>query len=87
MSLNHHILRAWYEQYFHHTGTFHLRTCEMGMLPLDWSVILGIRFGGRIHPREYISREEVMVMMGIDDPKAFVGTQKTTLKVVALKGE
>jgi hypothetical protein len=26
-------------------------------------------------------------MMGIDDPKAFVGTQKTTLKVVALKGK
>uniref|UniRef100_A0A2N9HYF8 Aminotransferase-like plant mobile domain-containing protein n=1 Tax=Fagus sylvatica TaxID=28930 RepID=A0A2N9HYF8_FAGSY len=87
MSLNHHILRAWYERYFHHTGTFHMRTCKMGMLPLDWSAILGIRFGGRIHPREYISCEEVMVMMGIDDPKAFVGTQKTTLKVVALKGE
>jgi hypothetical protein len=48
---------------------------------------LGIHFGGRIPPREYISHEEVMVMMGIDDPKAFVGTQKTTLKVVALKGK
>uniref|UniRef100_A0A2N9F1V6 Reverse transcriptase domain-containing protein n=1 Tax=Fagus sylvatica TaxID=28930 RepID=A0A2N9F1V6_FAGSY len=41
----------------------------------------------RIPPREYISHEEVMVMMGIDDPKAFVRTQKMTLKVVALKGK
>uniref|UniRef100_A0A2N9FQL9 Aminotransferase-like plant mobile domain-containing protein n=1 Tax=Fagus sylvatica TaxID=28930 RepID=A0A2N9FQL9_FAGSY len=87
MSLNHRIVRAWYEQYFHHIGTFHLSTCEMGVLPLDWSAILGIRFGGRIPPREHLSREEVMVMMGIDDPRAFVETQKMTLKVVALKGK
>ena len=59
----------------------------MGVLPLDLSAILGIRFGGRIPPREYISHKEVMVMLGIDDPKAFVGTQKTTLKVVALKNK
>ena len=59
----------------------------MEMLPLEWSVILGIRFRGRIPPREYISREEVLVMLGIDDPKAFVKTQKTTLKVVTLKGK
>ena len=26
-------------------------------------------------------------MLGIDDPKAFVRTQKTTLKVVTLKGK
>uniref|UniRef100_A0A2N9E170 Uncharacterized protein n=1 Tax=Fagus sylvatica TaxID=28930 RepID=A0A2N9E170_FAGSY len=45
----------------------------------DMPSALGIRFGGRIPPREYISHE-VMVMLGIDDPKALVGTQKTTLK-------
>ena len=86
MSLNHRI-EAWDERYFHHMRTFHVSTCEIGVLPLDRSGILGIHFGGRIPPREYISREEVMVMLGIDDPKAFIGTQKMTLKVVALKGK
>ncbi len=51
----------------------------MGVLPLDWSAILGIRFGGKIPPREFISCEKVMVMLGIDDPKDFVETQKMTL--------
>uniref|UniRef100_A0A2N9H115 Aminotransferase-like plant mobile domain-containing protein n=1 Tax=Fagus sylvatica TaxID=28930 RepID=A0A2N9H115_FAGSY len=41
MSLSHRLVR-----YFHHTGTFHLSTCEMGVLPFDWSAILGICFGG-----------------------------------------
>uniref|UniRef100_A0A2N9GP20 Aminotransferase-like plant mobile domain-containing protein n=1 Tax=Fagus sylvatica TaxID=28930 RepID=A0A2N9GP20_FAGSY len=59
MSLNHRIVRAWYKLYFHHIGTFHLSTCEMVVLPLDWGAILGICFGGRIPPYEYISREEV----------------------------
>ncbi len=45
MSLSHRLVR-----YFHHTGTFHLSTCEMGVLPFDWSAILGICFGGRIPP-------------------------------------
>ena len=85
MLLSHHIVRAWYEHYFHHTGRFHLSTCAVGVLPLDWSAILGILFGGRIPSRERISHEKVMIMMGIDDPKAFVGTQKVALKINALK--
>ena len=85
MLLSHCIVRAWYERYFHHTGTFHLSTCEIEMLPLDWTAIWGIHFGGRIPPYEHITHEEVMIMMGIDDPKAFVGTQKVTLKVIDLK--
>ena len=44
----HTLVRCWVERFFHHTGTFHLSTCEMGVLPVDWSVILGIRFGGRV---------------------------------------
>uniref|UniRef100_A0A2N9FU18 Uncharacterized protein n=1 Tax=Fagus sylvatica TaxID=28930 RepID=A0A2N9FU18_FAGSY len=31
-----------------------LRTCEMAVLPVDWSAILGIRFGGRAPPSEPI---------------------------------
>jgi hypothetical protein len=57
----------------------------MGMLLLDWSAILGIRFEGRIPPREPISHEEAMVMLGIDDLSAFVRTNKVTLKVSHLK--
>ena len=40
------------ERFFHHTGTFYLSTCEMGVLPVDWSAILGIRFGGKAPPSE-----------------------------------
>uniref|UniRef100_A0A2N9IRV3 Aminotransferase-like plant mobile domain-containing protein n=1 Tax=Fagus sylvatica TaxID=28930 RepID=A0A2N9IRV3_FAGSY len=71
-----------YKRYFHHIGAFHLSTCEMGMLLLDWSAILGIRFEGRIPPREPISHEEAMVMLGIDDLSAFVRTNKVTLKFI-----
>jgi hypothetical protein len=44
----HPLVRCWVERFFHHTGTFHLSTCEMGVLPMDWSAILGICFRGRI---------------------------------------
>uniref|UniRef100_A0A2N9FDV4 Aminotransferase-like plant mobile domain-containing protein n=1 Tax=Fagus sylvatica TaxID=28930 RepID=A0A2N9FDV4_FAGSY len=43
--VSHPLVRCWVERFFHHTGTFHLSTCEMGVLPVDWSAILGIRFG------------------------------------------
>ena len=31
----HTLVRCWVERFFHHTGTFHLSTCEMGVLPVD----------------------------------------------------
>ena len=29
------LVRCWVERFFHYTGTFHLSTCEMGVLPVD----------------------------------------------------
>ena len=35
MHVYHPLVRCWVERFFHHTGTFHLSTCEMGVLPVD----------------------------------------------------
>uniref|UniRef100_A0A2N9GKC5 Aminotransferase-like plant mobile domain-containing protein n=1 Tax=Fagus sylvatica TaxID=28930 RepID=A0A2N9GKC5_FAGSY len=45
VSVYHPSVGCFVERFFHHTGTFHLSTCEMAVLPVDWSAILGIRFG------------------------------------------
>jgi hypothetical protein len=73
------------ERFFHHTGTFHLSTCEMGVLPVDWSAVLGIRFGGRVPPSEPISGPEALDILGIDDPDAIYGTKLPFLKVRYLR--
>ena len=31
----HPLVRCWVERFFHHMGTFHLSTYEMGVLPVD----------------------------------------------------
>uniref|UniRef100_A0A2N9HHD7 Aminotransferase-like plant mobile domain-containing protein n=1 Tax=Fagus sylvatica TaxID=28930 RepID=A0A2N9HHD7_FAGSY len=58
------------ERFFHHTGTFHLSTCEMAVLPVDWSAILGIRFGGRAPPSEPIDGFEAREILGLADHDA-----------------
>jgi hypothetical protein len=85
MYLSHSLVRSWVERFFHHTGTFHLSSCEMGVLPLDWSVILGIRFGGRVPPSECVSDCEAMAILGLDDPEACRGTFNVVLRVRYLR--
>ena len=75
----HPLVRCWVERFFYHTGTFHLSTCEMGVLPVDWSSILGIRFGGKVPPSEPVSGLEALDILGIDDPRAIVGTRSPSL--------
>uniref|UniRef100_A0A2N9GYE3 Uncharacterized protein n=1 Tax=Fagus sylvatica TaxID=28930 RepID=A0A2N9GYE3_FAGSY len=61
------------KRFFHHTGTFHLSTCEMAVLPVDWSAILGIRFGGRAPPSEPIDGFEAREILGLADRDAIEG--------------
>ena len=81
----HPLVRCWVERFFYHTGTFHLSTCEMGVLLVDWSAILGIRFGGRIPPSEPISGPKALDILGIDDLDAIDGTRLPSLKVKYLR--
>ena len=73
------------ERFFHHTGTFHLSTCEMGVLPVDWSAILGIRFGGRVPPSEPVDGLEALEILGIDDDHAIEGTRRPSLRIRYLR--
>jgi hypothetical protein len=38
----------------------------MGVLPLDCSAILGIRFGGRVPPSDRISGREALAILGLN---------------------
>uniref|UniRef100_A0A2N9HUF2 Aminotransferase-like plant mobile domain-containing protein n=1 Tax=Fagus sylvatica TaxID=28930 RepID=A0A2N9HUF2_FAGSY len=79
--VSHPLVRCWVERFFHHTGTFHFSTCDMGVLPVDWSAILGIRFGGRAPPSEPVSSPEALDILGIEDPSAIEGTKSTSLRL------
>ena len=57
----------------------------MGVLPLDLSAILGIRFGGRVPPNARISGAEALAIMGITDLTTCHGTTNVILKVKYLK--
>ena len=81
----HPLVRCWVERFFHHTGTIHLSTCEVGVLPVDWSAILGIRFGGRIPPSDSIPDFEALGILGIADPAAIVGKNRPSLRISYLK--
>ena len=81
VSVYHPSVGCFVERFFHHTGTFHLSTCEMAVLPLDWSAILGIRFGGRAPPSELVSGPEAMEILGLDDPDAIDGTRLPSVRV------
>uniref|UniRef100_A0A2N9FHI2 Aminotransferase-like plant mobile domain-containing protein n=1 Tax=Fagus sylvatica TaxID=28930 RepID=A0A2N9FHI2_FAGSY len=69
------------ERFFHHTGTFHLSTCEMAVLPVDWSAILGIRFGGRAPPSEPIDGFEAMEILGLADRDAIEGVRRPSVRI------
>ena len=81
----HTLVRCWVERFFHHTGTFHLSTCEMGVLPVDWSAILGIRFGGRVPPSEPVDGFEALEILGIDDDGAIEGKKLPSLRIRYLR--
>uniref|UniRef100_A0A2N9FWI5 Aminotransferase-like plant mobile domain-containing protein n=1 Tax=Fagus sylvatica TaxID=28930 RepID=A0A2N9FWI5_FAGSY len=69
------------KRFFHHTGTFHLSTCEMAVLPVDWSAILGIRFGGRAPPSEPIDGFEAMEILGLADRDAIEGVRRPSVRI------
>ena len=50
------------------TGTFHLSYKEYAVLLLDWTTILGIRFGGLPIPTEEISFKMARELLGIPLP-------------------
>jgi hypothetical protein len=58
----------------------------MGVLPVDWSAILGIRFGGRIPPSDPVPDFEALEILGITDPAAIVGKNRPSLRISYLKG-
>jgi hypothetical protein len=57
----------------------------MGVLPMDWSAILGIRFGGKVPPSEPVSGPEALDILGIEDPSAIEGTKSTSLRLRYLR--
>ena len=50
------------------TGTFHLSYREYAILPLDWTAILGIKFGGYLIPIDDISFDMACELLGIPLP-------------------
>jgi hypothetical protein len=81
VSVYHPSVGCFVERFFHHTGTFHLSTCEMAVLPVDWSAILGIRFGGRAPPSEPISGDEALAILGLDGLDAIDGKKLPSVRV------
>jgi hypothetical protein len=81
VSVYHPAVWCFIERFFHHTGTFHLSTCEMAMLPVDWSAILGIRFGGRAPPSEPIDGFEAREILGLADHDATEGTRRPSVRI------
>jgi hypothetical protein len=81
VSVYHPSVGCFVERFFHHTETFHLSTCEVAVLPVDWSAILGIRFGGRAPPSEPISGPEAREILGLDDRDAIDGTGLPSMRV------
>uniref|UniRef100_A0A2N9G6V1 Aminotransferase-like plant mobile domain-containing protein n=1 Tax=Fagus sylvatica TaxID=28930 RepID=A0A2N9G6V1_FAGSY len=81
VSVYHPAVWCFIERFFHHTGTFHLSTCEMAVLPVDWSAILGIRFGGRAPPSEPIDGFEAREILGLADHDATEGTRRPSVRI------
>jgi hypothetical protein len=81
VSVYHPAVWCFIERFFHHTGTFHLSTCEMAVLPVDWSAILGIRFGGRAPPSEPIDGFEAREILGLADRDAIEGIQRPSVRI------
>jgi hypothetical protein len=81
VSVYHPAVWCFIERFFHHTGTFHLSTCEMAVLPVDWSAILGIRFGGRAPLSEPIDGFEAREILGLADRDATEGTRRPSVRI------
>jgi hypothetical protein len=81
VSVYHPAVWCFIERFFHHTGTFHLSTCEMAVLPVDWSAILGIRFGGRAPPSETVDGLEAREILGLADRDAIEGSRRPVVRI------
>uniref|UniRef100_A0A2N9FFL7 Aminotransferase-like plant mobile domain-containing protein n=1 Tax=Fagus sylvatica TaxID=28930 RepID=A0A2N9FFL7_FAGSY len=81
VSVYHPAVWCFIERFFHHTGTFHLSTCEMAVLPVDWSAILGIRFGGRAPPSEPVDGLEAREILGLADRDAIEGSRRPAVRI------
>jgi hypothetical protein len=81
VSVYHPSVGCFVERFFHHTGTFHLNTYEMAVLPVDWSAILGIRFGGRAPPSEPVDGLEAREILGLDDHDAIEGSRRPSVRI------
>jgi len=55
-------------QFHVETGTFHLSYREYAVLPLDWTAILGIRFGGHQILTEEMGFNMACELLGIPLP-------------------
>ena len=56
-------------RWFHaETDTFHLSCGEYAVLPLNWTTILGIRFGGHLIPIDDMSFKIACKLLGIPLP-------------------
>ena len=63
--MRHKIREALVRRFHTETGTFHLSYGEYAILPLDWTAILGIIFGGYLIPIDDMSFEMACELLGI----------------------
>ncbi|KAF7124135.1 hypothetical protein RHSIM_Rhsim12G0165100 [Rhododendron simsii] len=81
----HSLVQALADCWFSETNTFHLGDCELGVMPLDWAVITGIRFGGdpvRCLPSS-VTSADVTRVLGINSNVI----KEHRLSASALRGE
>ena len=66
--MRHRIGKALVQQFHAETGTFHLNCGEYMILPLDWTAILGIKFGGFPIPTNEMNFKMASELLGIHLP-------------------
>ena len=67
-SMRHGLFEALVQQFHAETGTFHLSCEEYVVFPLDWTTILGLRFGGEPILTEFVSFSDACELLGIPYP-------------------
>ncbi|GMY32983.1 protein MAINTENANCE OF MERISTEMS isoform X2 [Fagus crenata] len=70
MHIRHSLIEALWERFFAETVTYHLPTLELAPTPLDWSALLGIRFGGLLVPQSTLLKVEINEILGMDALRA-----------------
>ncbi|GMY32977.1 serine/threonine-protein phosphatase 7 long form homolog isoform X4 [Fagus crenata] len=70
MHICHSLIEALWERFFAETGSYHLPTLELAPTPLDWSALLGIRFGGLLVPQSTLLKVEINEILGMDALRA-----------------